>query len=450
MGATLIAVLILGAAFDGVTDETKPPEETPTESRIFTERAAFCPPNGDNTEGIVHLAASGSGDAPLTAGLDPSKDEPQDLGSEALFKDTADLAVGIVGYGARLSASASTTYRKPLTGLGSARCSAEAATDWFFPQGSVALGYDERLILFNPFPDEAVVRVTFYTPDGPRSKANLADVAIPSGDATTLRMNKFILQENVLGTEITSVRGRFVAWKAVFGEAEGRPSGATLTLGATDTALQWYFPTGASGGGIEERITILNPSDEEALVDVSLTTDKRPLPARGLVGLEVQAGSAKEISLSKALDDRDVGALSAQVRSTNGVEVVAERAVWYDTASFNGYASEIGASAPSTSLWLGPPAAKPSRDTVILLNVGDEEAEIDVELRRASGAPLKPGALQNLKVPTGGRGRIELSKWAEEEQVVALITSTTPIVAERIAYSGSTDDVATLMATPIP
>jgi hypothetical protein len=450
MGATLIAVLILGAAFDGMTDETKPPEESPSESRIFTERAVFCPPNGDNTDGTVHLAASGSGDAPLTAGLESSEDEPQNLGSRALFEDTADLPVGIVGYGARLSASASTTYREPLTGLGSARCSEEAATEWFFPQGSVELGHDERLVLYNPFPDEAVVRVTFYTPDGPRSKANLADIAIPSGDVNTLRMNKFILQEDVLGTQITSVRGRFVAWKVVFAEPEGRPSGATLTLGATETAPQWFFPTGASGRGIEERITILNPSDEVALVDVSLITDKRPLPARGLVGLEVQAGSTKEVSLSKALDDRDVGALSAQVRSTNGVEVIAERAVWYDTATFNGYASEIGASAPYTSLWLGPPAAQPSSDTVILLNVGAEEAEIDVELRRASGAPLRPGALQDLRIPTGGRGRIELSRWAEEEQVVALITSTTPIVAERIAYSGSTDDVATLMATPLP
>jgi hypothetical protein len=263
-------------------------------------------------------------------------------------------------------------------------------------------------------------------------------------------MKRFILQENVLGTRITSVRGRFVAWKALFAAPENRPAGVTLTLGATEPATEWYFPTGASGNGIDERLTVLNPGDEEALVDVTLVTDERTLPAPDLVGLEIPGGSTREISLAKALRDKDVGAVSAQVRTTNGVEVVAERSVFYDTGSFNGYTSEIGASAPSTSLWLGPPAGQPSSDTMILLNVSEEEAEVDVELRRASGEAFRPEQLQGIMVPTGGRGRIELSKWSEEEPVIAIITASSPVVAERIAYSGSTDDVATLMGFPTP
>ena len=451
MGASLIVLLFLGMAFDGMTDEVSPPEATSSEERIFTERAVFCPSSGDSTDGTVHLAASGAGDGDVTAGVEPSGDESAELGSRALFEDVADnQPVGIVAYGSRLSASASTTYREPVQGLGAASCSAEATTEWFFPQGSAQLGFDERLILYNPFPDEAVVRVTFLTPDGTQSKANLTDVAVPSGDATTLRVKRFILQENVLGVHISSVRGRFVAWKVLFAQPENRPRGVSLTLGATEPATDWYFPAGASGGGVDERLTIMNPTEEEAMIDISLVGDKGAIPARKLVGLELRPETTQEISLSKELDDRNVGAISAIVRSTNGVEIVTERSVFYDTGSFNGYASELGATAPSTGLWLGPPAAQPSSDTIILLNIGEQEAEVDVELRRASGEALRPDKLQGIKVPTGGRGRIELSEWSEEEPVIAIITASSPVVAERIAYSGSTDDVATLMGVPTP
>ena len=452
MGASLIALLFLGTAYDGMTDEVDRTRRGDFRGDASSRSAlSFCPPSGEGTDGTVHLAASGAGEGDVTAGLEPGADDPEQLGTQALFEDvTDDQPIGIVGYGSRLTASVSTTYREPVGGLASSACSAQATTEWFFPQGSAELGYDERIILYNPFPDEAVVRVTFLTPDGAQSKANLADVAVPSGDATTLRVKRFILQEKVLGARVTSVRGRFVAWKVLFAQPENRPDGVSLTMGATDPATDWYFPTGASGGGVEESLTIMNPSDEEAMIDITLVGEKGAIPARKLVGLEVRPETTQEVSLSKELDDRNVGAISALVRSTNGVDVIAERSVFYDTGSFNGYATEIGASAPSTSLWLGPPAAQPSSDTVILLNVGEEEAEVDVELRRASGETLRPDQLQGLKVPTGGRSRIELSRWSEEESVIAIVTSSSPVVAERIAYSGSTDDVATLMGFPTP
>jgi Family of unknown function (DUF5719) len=451
MGLSLVGLLFLGVAFDGATDEVKAPEEVASSERIFTERASFCPPSGEDTDGTVHIAASGSGDAPVTAGVEPSEEGAEELGSKALIQDVNDgKAVGVVGYGSRVQASASTTYREPVPGLGAAACSARATTHWYFAQGSVALGFDERLVLYNPFPDEAVVRVTFYTPEGPKTKAGLTDIAIPSGGATTLRMNRFILQESVLGVDIASVRGRFVAWKAVFSNTDNRPSGVSLTLGATEPAADWFFPTGASGRGIEERISVLNPSDDEAMVDITLVTDKKVLNPRKLVGIDLPPGSTKEFSLSEALGDAEVGGLSAHVRSMNGVEVVAERSVFYDTATFVGYASEIGAAAPSKTMWIGPPAGAPTSDTIILLNPSEEEAEVDVELRRASGEPLRPESLQGITVATGGRGRIELSKWSEDEPVIAIVTSTTPLVGERIAYSASTNDVSTLMAIPVP
>ncbi|MGH2753076.1 MAG: DUF5719 family protein [Actinomycetota bacterium] len=451
MGATLIAVLALGVAFDGVTDETEPPAPVAEQSRIFTERAVFCPSSGGGTEGTVHLAGSGFDESSVTAGIEPGDGETQDLGARALFHDVDDnTPLGLVGYGGRVAASAATTYTEPVGGLASAACSTEASTEWFFPQGSVALGFNESLILYNPFPDEAVVRVTFHTKGGSRSKANLNDVAIPSGDATTLRMNRFILQQKVLGAEVRSVRGRFVAWKVVFAKPENQPPGASLTLGATEPALEWYFPTGASGDGLEERLSILNPSDEEALVDVSLITDKRMIQPESLVGFKVDVGSTREIDLSHALDERDVGSVSVVVRSVNGVELVAERSVWYDSGAFRGYASEIGATEPSTNVWLGLPAANPTSDSIIILNLGEEEAEVDVELRRASGEPLRPDELQGITVATGGRGRIDLDRWSQDEPVVAIISSSSPVVAERIAYSGSAEDVAALMGLATP
>ena len=75
------------------------------------------------------------------------------------------------------------------TGTSTAACSSSPSSTWYFPSGDTEKSsVDHQLIaLFNPFPSEAVVKVTFDTDDGsraPNSSRRSSSPATRSGSAT--------------------------------------------------------------------------------------------------------------------------------------------------------------------------------------------------------------------------------------------------------------------------
>lgn len=439
--ATLLAVLLDATR----TPVAEPASDIEAPGGTFQSRAAFCPPPFSGRLGAQTVALAADPGAPAAIRVQPEDSEASELADRhLLMRRVEGPAVDAVAYGAVLHAAALISMDRPASGTGAARCPRTVAERWYFPAGSVALGYDQRVLVRNPFPDEAVVNFTFYTPTGPVTKANLQEVAVPAGDSLHVKLNNFILGQKVLGTSVETERGRIVAWSAMFAEAEDRPDGVYFSLGSPSASLEWYFPEGAVGDGLEEVITLLNPYRRESIVTVSLATSKRRLQPPKLVEVRIPPEAIKTLSLPSVLGarDRSLGGVGAIVQSTNGVGVVAERTVWYASGR-TGVASSIGARTPATQ-WVVPPAAVAStEDALVVLNPGNSKTLVRIELWRQDGAPLRPD-WTTMNIRPGARGRLVLNQVTGGQPVAVLVTSDEPVVAERVA-TASRGDVSTLI-----
>ena len=177
-----------------------------TDPAGFVERAVYCPPAlmEDDSEARFSVAA---GERGATVGLQPSDQEELELPPGRMLVDTPaeGSAVDVVGFGTPVEATA---FQRTPGGAGATGCSSIAGTRWYFAAGSSALGYDERILVYNPFPEESVVRLSFFTPTGAKVKANLSDIPVRAGTTREISVNEFITLQDELAASVTAVRGR--------------------------------------------------------------------------------------------------------------------------------------------------------------------------------------------------------------------------------------------------
>ena len=451
LGITIVLILVAGFAIELFASEVAAPAARPLPGVRFVERAHFCPPAIDGVRSFTVSSAVDS--EAVSLGLEPARPDRVELAADQLFVQElpGKAAADVVGYGAPVRAGALLRARSPVVGEGAARCSDRSSSHWFFAAGASTLGVDERLLIYNPFPDEAVVRVTFLTPHGEERKGNLADVAVPSKSSTIVRVNDFIRLERALGVRIDTKRGRVVAWRMMFDRPEEGPHGAQLSLGASATSDTWYFPEGAVTPSIEERISLINPGQEEATVTISLTSGEEMIQPPRLVAITVAPGTARSVTLNDELRgaQKDLGGVSAIVQSTNGAGIVAERSMRYGTPPVLGSASEIGAPRAAPGWWLPPASLNPKTDTIVVMNPGAAEATVDLEILYAEGASKAPAELQERAIPPGGRVKISISEWTALETTIVRLRASSPVVAERLAFSDVPQDVGAILGYPL-
>jgi hypothetical protein len=467
----LLALLVAlaaasGAALGNVADRVTPIAAAARPGR-YIERAVYCPPKVTGRGVEQRVGVSARGDLRATVAIEPTSRDPVALPGSAVLVDVVDerSALDVVGIGAPVSGAVTMSVappargpRKSAGGAGAGNCSPVASPSWFFASGSSELTADQRLLLYNPFPDEAVVRISFFTPTGERSKANLADVAVPAGKWREIRVNDYILSQPLLATSIEANRGRIVAWRSITSTPESGPRGVGLTLGSPAPGTAWYFPEGGVGPGVRERLAVLNPGGEEARVSVSLSTSSRTVQPRRLVEVAVPPRSTAEIDLGTEVagGSSDTVKMGAAVISTNGVPVVAERELVY-SGNVEGISIEVGARGGALGWLMGPILAQPDDDWVAILNPGERSARVSLALQGGGGPVPAPARLDDLRVGAGLR--IEVALPRAGGPVTAVVVSDQPVVAERASYGGGGGpdrrfgrgrpaDVAGLMGVP--
>lgn len=444
----ILFVAALGLGTEAISDPVSPPAPVVEEAR-HVERGTFCPPPVDE-EGTKTQAAiapvSGAGvpvafeDATTSSQASPPPPKDSEVKEGAFLLHNGDgAAFNAVGYGDKPIGGAIQSWTRPATGAGATLCSERPSDTWYFPAGSSELDFDERILLYNPFPDEAVARVTFFTPAGARPKASLNDVAVPSGGWTEIEVNKFMNTQKILSASVESVRGRLVAWKVLFARPEGGPRGATFTLGAPEAAPKWFFPQGFLGEGADETLSILNPTDEE--VTVTLTSFSKDVELGDAKGSEIQlepqtsqALSLRDLEL-QVDPDVDLAHVSIVVTSANGTPIVVERSLAIDEGA-GGLTSEVGLTKPGTR-WLVPPLARNATgDELVFLNAGRRSAQIEAQLMTLEGTET-PKALSSMKVLRAGRLEKSLSDLSVPGPFYVVVTSDNPITVERRAQVGT-------------
>jgi hypothetical protein len=438
------AVALVGLLAQALGDpvETPPPRSEQTGS--FLERSVFCPPLPDVDGPTVRAVSGATAAEDVSVSFEPSG-EKQDIpaGRSTIAGSTAE-GLTAVGFGSPLVVGAIGSFTAPTEGSTGARCPSSTSNVWYFPVGTSDLGYDERLLLYNPFPDEAVARVVFADPAGERAKAALDDVAVPAGGTAEVHVNQFIGTQPFVAARVETVRGRFVAWRVIFHEPEKGPSGVSMTLGASRAADTWFFARGVIGSGSGQSFAVINPTDREAIVSVGLVTGKKVIaPPQALTEIKIARRTAETIRLHDIPGpaERDLTGASAVVASTNGVDIVVERKVGAETGDLEGVATEVGAFAPARTWMIPPPVTGPVNDNISILNPTNKPANVEIVLRTREG-PRTPKELSSLRIKPGLRIQVPIATVSSRSATIALVRSDQPVVAERSGRSAAdTGDV---------
>jgi hypothetical protein len=409
----------------------------------------FCPGIPNQSEGSQTLSVFGVGDEPVPIAIEGNDGtEDTEVPAESIitreFNDST--ALNVIGKGAPIQASVSMDLEEPVVGSASAPCSSEAASHWYLPEGSSASGYEERLLIYNPFPDEAVVRITFVTKKGEEAKANLAKVGVPSGEMIQRDVTEFIEQKEFLGSIVSAIRGRVVVWKAMSERVKGAPQGQDLSLGATEMSTEWFFPVGEIAEEAGGKVSVHNPTDKEATVTVNFLTEGQPVQPAEFVEVPVPAHRTKNFILDGLTKEsgKVVGLAGAVVRSSNGVPVVAEHTVTFEGDGFAGTATEVGLTGGALTWWMGPAVTDPEKDSLVVMNLDSKEVTVNVTLYSESA----PSRLAALQVPPGKRFEISLDDQGVTGASAALLESDGSVVVERVAQS-SKGDVGVIAGVPV-
>ncbi len=305
----------------------------------------------------------------------------------------------------------------------------------YLAEGATGAFFDTRLAIANPSTSAALVLTRFQRADGTtirdyRVVAPLSRATIDAEAIAGLEAAEF---STLVEADVQVVVDRTMAW-----DQGGYGSHAERGI-LTRTATKWYFAEGATFGNFNLFYLIQNPSDVAAQVTVTYLL---PAPAAPLVKTYVvNPRSRFNIWVdNEGLTDPAYAALanaelSAIVESTNGVPIIAERAMYLDQPGrpLGAGHESAGVTAPATEWFLAEGATGSYFDLFILIaNPGNTAATVQADYLLAGGQVLTKA----YTVPANSRFNI----WVDLEDVALAnaalstrITSTNgvPIIVER-------------------
>ena len=290
----------------------------------------------------------------------------------------------------------------------SSPCGSAPSDTWYFPTGTTTRDARELLAVFNPFPVDAVVDVTFQTSDGFRNPGELQSLPVPGGQLKILDISAFVPRIEQLAATVYSPSGRVIVdrLQSFDGSDPNHPAGLAATLGAPAPAKVWTFAEGEVGDGLNEVFTMMNPSDSTANAQLEVALDDpNTNGAVDPIAVAVPArGFAQVIMRDQTRIPKNVGH-SVTVRSTNGIGIVAERVIGASApAPRHGYAPALGAPLVATR-WLfadGRAVAGVMAEFVVVANPSTDSIAHLRFTAFATGQLLAIDGLQDVEVAPGG------------------------------------------------
>ncbi|HEY3832234.1 MAG TPA: DUF5719 family protein [Acidimicrobiia bacterium] len=147
-------------------------------------------------------------------------------------------------------------------------CATQASTDWYFPAGTTRRGSIERIALFNPFTQPAVVDVTAVTTAGATRPDSLQGLSVPPRSRTVINVNAAADQRNLLAVAINAERGtRVVAEVALEQRDTNGDGGFSIALGSPALGRDWHVAADG-GANATPTLAILNPGASDTNVQV--------------------------------------------------------------------------------------------------------------------------------------------------------------------------------------
>jgi hypothetical protein len=440
-GAVALAALVGAVAADRLDRPARPvalaaaePPGGPTMAPAGATSAAWYCPGGplatiDQADVTVSLANTTARplDARFTA-LPAGSGDPVEriIQVPALDSTTvrlADLLDGTTPAGASIVGPGGLVAQQSIKtpeGAAVGPCASSASDRWYTAIGSTAAGTNLYVPLLNPFPDDAIVGLSFATDQGRAVPGDLQGVVVPGRSLKVVDIGEHVRRRDGVSVEVVARRGRLVA-----GRNFRKGNGSSTALAAPSPAPTWYIPGGVRTEGVTNRLVVANPSDQDVEVSVELRLQEGVIEP---FTLAVPAQDRAELNLDDPRVPRGIPYAIA-ARSLEEVPIVAERS----TESRAGRSDVLGGRDPDRA-WVAVVGGPRGQDGLAIYNAGEGQAEVTVTPLDGDGVPLTGG---NLRVDPGVRGSLRLDDKLPGKGAAVLVESNQPLVVERDSGDGA-------------
>ncbi len=340
-------------------------------------------------------------------------------------------------------------------GIDAKPCATAASDEWHFAWGTTARESRELLVLFNPFPDDAIVEGVFSTEDTIREPGRFAGgLVVPGRSTLGVDLGDDVTRRDEVAATLRTRAGRLIVDRIVRVDEDGGERGLTVQLGVPEPQRTWVYPDGITSDEVRERFVVYNPSEELAEVEIGFRPDRpeeNGIPAP--VELSIAPGSHATVDMNE--DGRLPAGVShtAVVRSANDVPVVAERVLsLVRSEGRRGLSVTTGSPVESTEWTFAAGSTQsPYAQSITIVNLDLQVlTEVDV-LAVVGGQEVPVSELQGIVLEAGERLSVNLSRQiAGRDDLAIVVRATEPIVAERILARAGQEDRGVSLAVGVP
>ena len=330
------------------------------------------------------------------------------------------------------------------------------STTWFLAEGSTVLGFNLFYLLQNPQAGTTNATVRFLLPSG---EVVTRSYALAPRSRTTVWVNE------IQGLDQTDVSGdisadapiiveramyRYVPPDQSFGLGHG-------AMGVPAASTSWFLAEGATGDFFDLYVLIANPGDADAIVRADYSRSDGSVVTQTY---RVGAHSRHSVYVD-AIAGLEAGAIATTLTSTNGVPVVAERAMYWPGGYFDYYEGHASAGSTVTALtWVvaaGDNGGAANAQTYVLIaNTANTPGEATVTVLPDRGFTGTAPAPIVVPLPASSRTTVPVTSLNGPfgVRVDSSGASPVPIVVEGAVYRSENGQVwssgSNALATPVP
>jgi hypothetical protein len=325
-------------------------------------------------------------------------------------------------------------------------CASAASDHWYFAEGSTTKDAAETLFLYNPFPEDAIVDLTFSSEDGQSAPQGLQGLAVHGHGLLPVNVGDFVHRRQAVSSQISTRVGRIVVSRLQSFDGTAGRKGQSLALGAPARSRTWYFPEGIVTNGITERYQLFNPSDREIRAELNLALEQGaaepidvtvPAQARVTVSANDEKRIPRQVAHAVTVTSEDPG-------------LVVERAI--DAASpapRAGFSSIVGATKAYDHWLFAVGQADENWDEwIVVQNPGQRAITFSVTAL-ANGQRVGIDGVQDVEVAAGQRKAVRLGDHIKRPDLPVSVDATGPVIVERDMYTAKGLSLSMAIGTPL-
>lgn len=307
---------------------------------------------------------------------------------------------------------------------------------WYLAEGATNAFFEEEILIANPSAASADIKITYLLMNG---APVVQTFTMTPTSRHTVRVNSVMGLENTgaVSAVVECTNGHEIVVERSMYWADGQRYGGHNANGITETATDWFLAEGSTGF-FDDFVLIANPSaTQTAAVNVTFLLENGTTVPRTY---QIAPNSRFNIWTNLDIPELANKAFSTTVRSTNGVEIAVERAMYFGPGREGGHESAgVTEAKPNWFFaegFTGPGGTNPLQfDTFLLLsNPGTLPATANVTFFREGGTPIQ--RIYDLPPTSRLNVWVDLVPGLEAAAFSTRVTSTQPIVCERAMYWG--------------